>query len=95
MDGTGAGRARGRNGSLLAACLPPGSSRLRNLAIAPGVGGFQLADGTVADEFLHAVEVRLRMALHADLRGEFAFFRLPRRATVRASFTVMASGFSQ
>ena len=52
---------------------------LRNLAITPRVGGFQLADGPIADEFLHAVEIRLLMALHADLRGEFALFRLPRR----------------
>ena len=37
----------------------------------------QLADGTVADQFADAVEVRIGMALHADLGGELVLFRQP------------------
>jgi hypothetical protein len=42
-----------------------------DLAVAPGVGGFEFADGAVADEFFDAVEVGAGVALHADLGGEF------------------------
>ena len=44
-----------------------------DLAVAPGVGGLQFADGAVADQFPHAVEVLDLVALRADLRGEFVF----------------------
>ena len=48
-----------------------------DLAVAPGVGGFEFADGTVANEFFDAVEVWLSVALHAHLGGEFVFFLEP------------------
>src|SRR3954466_7442090 len=51
-----------------------------NLAIAPSECVLQLTDAAIANEFLHAIEIREGVALHADLRGELALLRLPRGA---------------
>jgi hypothetical protein len=48
-----------------------------DLTIAPGAGRLELADDAVADQFAHAVEIRHRMPLHADLCGKLVFLLHP------------------
>ena len=51
-----------------------------NLAVAPRIGRRQLADGPVADQFADAIEIRIGVPLHADLRGKLVLFLHPVRA---------------
>jgi len=50
------------------------------LAVAPGADLLQLADGAVPDHFPHAVEIPIRMALRANLRGQLVLVFEPGRA---------------
>ncbi len=51
-----------------------------NLPVAPGIRGRQAANRAVADQFANAVEIRIRVPLHADLRGQLVFLLQPVRA---------------
>ena len=48
-----------------------------NLAVAPGVGRRKVADRAVANQFADAVEVRVGVPLHADLRRQLALLLHP------------------
>ncbi len=51
-----------------------------NLPVAPGIGGRNVADRAVANQFPRAVEILHGVPLHAHLRGEFVLLLQPIRA---------------
>ena len=64
-----------------------------NLAVAPGAYLLQLADGPVADQLAHAVEVGELMALRAHLGGKLVFVLEPGRANDPGFLHTVDQGF--